>query len=45
LKKKLASLLADPVLSPRITVKAIGTIGHDLFAQQFGEPQLAEAAL
>jgi superfamily I DNA/RNA helicase len=46
LKKKLASLVSsDPAVSARITVKAIGTMGHDLFAEHFGEPQLASPGL
>ena len=46
LKKKLASLVSsDPAVSARITVKAIGAVGRDLFAAHFGEPQLASGDL
>jgi superfamily I DNA/RNA helicase len=36
---------SDPAVSARITVKAIGAVGHDLFAAHFGEPQLASAEI
>ena len=45
LRKKLSSLAAsEPALSARITVKAISAIGHELYANSFGEPNLAAPA-
>lgn len=46
LKVKLRSLTAsEPAIADRIEVKSITTTGYDLFAQHFGQPQIASAAL
>ena len=46
LRMKLASLAgSEPIISSRITVKAISAVGYDLFAERFGQPQIAAPAL
>jgi hypothetical protein len=46
LRAKLASLLAsEPLIARRITVKAITTVGYDLYAERFGQPQIAAPVL
>jgi hypothetical protein len=46
LRGKLASLLAsEPLIARRITVKAITTVGYDLYAERFGQPQIAAPVL
>lgn len=46
LRVKLASLVAgEPEIAARITVKAITAVGTDLYAEQFGAPEIADAEL
>ncbi|WP_439817488.1 UvrD-helicase domain-containing protein [Zavarzinia sp. CC-PAN008] len=46
LRAKLASLAgADPTLASRITVKALPSVGYDLFADTWGQPNLAPDSL
>lgn len=46
LKSKLANLTAnEPVLAARITVKPISAVGYDLYAERFGQPNIASSAL
>ena len=46
LRQKLASLVAsEPQIGARITVKAITGVGYDLYAERFGQPQIAASAL
>ena len=46
LRAKLASLVAnDPAVAARITVKAITAAGYDLYAERFGQPEMASSAL
>ncbi|WP_287177396.1 3'-5' exonuclease [Mesorhizobium sp.] len=46
LRTKLASLVAsEPLIAARITVKAITAVGYDLYAERFGQPQIAAPAL
>jgi len=46
LRNKLASLAgSEPIISSRITVKAISAVGYDLFAERIGQPQIAAPAL
>ena len=46
LRVKLASLVAsEPEIAARITVKAITAVGYDLYAERFGQPQIAPPAL
>lgn len=46
LRVKLASLVAsEPEIAARITVKAITAVGYDLYAERFGQPQIAAPAL
>ncbi|WP_235981808.1 3'-5' exonuclease [Methylobrevis albus] len=46
LQVKLASLVAaEPEIAARITVKAITAVGRDLYAEQFGPPEIAGAEL
>lgn len=46
LKVKLATLLASaPEVEGRITVKAISAVGYDLYAERFGQPNIANRAL
>lgn len=45
LRTKLASLASsDPLLGKRITVKAIPALGYELYAEWFGQPQIASSA-
>jgi hypothetical protein len=41
LRGKLASLVGEPEIAARITVKAIGDVGRDLYTERFGEPTIA----
>ena len=46
LKAKLATLLTStPDLAGQITVKAISTVGYDLYAARFGQPNIASPSL
>jgi mRNA-degrading endonuclease RelE of RelBE toxin-antitoxin system len=46
LRVKLASLVAgEPSIAARIVVKAISTIGYDLYSERFGQPQIAAPAM
>lgn len=46
LRVKLASLAGEePEVSARITVKAIPSVGYDLYSERFGQPQIAPPAL
>ena len=46
LRVKLASLVgSEPVIASRITVKAITAVGLDLYAERFGQPQIAAPSL
>ena len=46
LRGKLTSLLAsEPLIARRITVKAITTVGYDLYTERFGQPQIAAPVL
>lgn len=46
LRVKLASLVAgEPVIAARIVVKAISSVGYDLYSERFGQPQIAAPAL
>lgn len=46
LRVKLASLVAsEPLIGARVTVKAISAVGYDLYADRFGQPQIAASAL
>ncbi len=45
LRARLASLVgSEPEISGRITVKAMTTVGYDLFTAHFGQPQIASTA-
>lgn len=45
LRAKLASLVSgEPEIAKRITVKPISAVGHDLYAERFGQPQIAATA-
>lgn len=46
LRVKLASLVAgEPSIAARIVVKAISTVGYDLYSERFGQPQIAAPAM
>ena len=46
LRVKLASLVAgEPSIAARIVVKAISTVGYDLYSERFGQPQIAAPAI
>lgn len=46
LRRKLVSLVAaEPEIASRVTVKALTSVGHELFTQKYGQPQIAPAAL
>jgi hypothetical protein len=46
LRLKLTSLVSTELdLASRITVKAIGAVGYDLYTEQFGQPQIASVAV
>jgi len=46
LRAKLASLVAgEPSIAARIVVKAISTVGYDLYSERFGQPQIAAPAM
>lgn len=46
LKSKLTNLTAsEPVVAARITVKPISAVGYDLYAERFGQPNIASGAL
>jgi len=46
LKARLAVLAgAEPAIAGRISVKALTAVGYDLYAERFGPPQLAAAAV
>ena len=46
LKSKLRNLTAsEPVVAERITVKPISAVGYDLYAERFGQPNIASGAL
>lgn len=46
LRAKLATLVCnDPEIAARIVVKAVSAVGYDLYAERFGQPQIASDAL
>ncbi len=46
LRVKLASLVAgEPVIAARIVVKAISSVGYDLYSERFGQPQIVAPAV
>ena len=46
LRIKLASLVgSEPAIASRITVKPISAVGYDLYAERFGQPQIAATSL
>ncbi|WP_284180397.1 3'-5' exonuclease [Rhabdaerophilum sp. SD176] len=45
LRSKMASLVSgEPEIASRITVKPITAVGYDLYAERYGQPQIAAAA-
>jgi UvrD-like helicase C-terminal domain/AAA domain len=46
LRSKMATLVGnEPKVSAQIVVKAVSAVGYDLYSEQFGQPQIAPAAL
>ena len=46
LRVKIVSLVgSEPTTASRITVKAITAVGYDLYAERFGQPQIAPSTL